>query len=421
MSLPTETQVRTYLFKWILAFEKLYVQLTNVSAGWPARAAAGYALFENDSPEVAQAEQLVRNQLSDTLTVNAFRQIVDPILRTYGRVKGYPDTDVVAILDKLILAYGAAGQTIQARNLAYGTVSQSGTGTGNLYRYTRSRYNYNLETPPPEAKVLKCVQDASNGAAQHEEIFQYTGAAAGRDLLDIRGSGTIFNVRAYSARDSLINNPSFSIVTGTTPTVTSLVDWTLDSGTLPVVDGTNYFRGFQGDTTPYAAKFAADASISQLLSVRGASFDPLTPYNLIVAYNRSTGSGTGTLTITVGDSTVSVNLTTASSGWNRVTLNLSSSDLWFANFNASNPVVRIAISGSSGYTLIDDVLLVPGTNLDGTYFFICGGATKFLMDDQFSWLDSNNDAEYGIIQRWMNRKYGRSFPSSLSPTFADPS
>lgn len=418
--MATEADYRQLISDVVITFERIFTQLTNSTAGYVTHEATVLNEVFSDIPELAQATIATRNALQSTLTVQSFRNWVDPIIRSLGRLKGYPETDISLILDHWYKDNVTNSVTINTRSPVFGSITQTGTGTGNIFRLTRDKYNKQVDTIWPEAKYFVCTNDSLNGATAHEEIFQYTGTARGKDLLQLAGSGNLTAMQSYSARNSLILNPSFSQISGTTPTVDSFDNWTKDSGTLPTAEGTNYFRGFQGDSTPYAAKFSADCVLSQKLSLSRNSFDPNTPYLLVAAYNRSIGSGTGTFTIQLGSKTNSVTLASASSGWQRLALLLTNADTWFDNWNTTDASVKLTISGSSGYTLVDDVLLVPMSYIGGTWWAICGGATLFLKDDKFAWTDANSDPYRGLNSKWFWWSYGRlPAPAASSPTWAD--
>lgn len=421
MALPSEPVLKLLISNIVILFEKLYVQLTNVTAGYVPHEATVLDALLSDSPEMAQSIQSIRLQLQNTMAIQNFRAVMDPVIRTYGRVKGYPETDVVTILQRLYQDNAQGGVTIKTRSPVFGSITgPTGTGNGNIYRLTKDQYNFTVETPWAESKSFKCTADGSSGAVVNEELFTFYGTAQGKDLLDVRGSGSLSAIRSYSARDSLLLNPSFSNYSGTLPTVSGITNWTLDSGTLPVIDTTNYYRGSFGDTAPAAAKFAANAVISQLLSVRGSTVDPNTPYVLIVAYNRSIGSGDGTLTITMGSKTASV-VMAAQSGWQRLAITLTNADAWFLNWGNTSPSIKVALSGwGTGYVLVDDVLFVPMVNVDGSWFTIAGGSTPFLYQDAFTWSDVNSDPYQGQNMKWFARKYGIvPAPGASSPTWVD--
>ena len=79
----------------------------------------------------------------------------------------------------------------------------------------------------------------------------------------------------------------------------------------------------------------------------------------------------------------------------------------------------VSQSRSGEELLIDDVLFVPWTPFDGSWYVIVGNPTKFLLDDKFTWNDSATDS---VIQRWLWRAYGVYLPHDVTSgiTITDP-
>ena len=112
----------------------------------------------------------------------------------------------------------------------------------------------------------------------------------------------------------------------------------------------------------------------------------------------------------------------AQTGWQTLTVpGTTGTNQWFENFNEDDLDITIAVSGmTSGLELhIDDVLFVPGTLFDGSWYWIAGGQTKFLFLDEFTYADTATDAK---IQRWLWRVYGRYLPHGTGTeiTITDP-
>ena len=83
-----------------------------------------------------------------------------------------------------------------------------------------------------DQKTLRCISDETSGTDAHEEIFELRGTNAGKDVLDVQGSGrSIRDVQAFSSNQSELSNPTFSQYTfagGTAAVgvpVTGTVEW----------------------------------------------------------------------------------------------------------------------------------------------------------------------------------------------------
>jgi hypothetical protein len=99
---------------------------------------------------------------------------------------------------------------------------------------------------------------------------------------------------------------------------------------------------------------------------------------------------------------------------------------WYKNFAQTDLQVQIDWTRTSGTLLIDDVLLVPGTPFDGSWYWAIPNSaasyTPHRVLDEFTWAD-NATASTGKIQVWNWRAFNRYLPHSngSSITFSDPS
>ena len=105
---------------------------------------------------------------------------------------------------------------------------------------------------------------------------------------------------------------------------------------------------------------------------------------------------------------------TAGSPWEVLTL---PTPVWYKNFLEEALDVEIIIILTAGTLLIDDVILSPGTNFDGSWYWLIGARTPFLREDEFTFTHTVTES---IIQRWFWRMFGRYLPHSGAPTWAEP-
>lgn len=347
---------------------------------------------------------------------------VFPILLQYAKFLDVPERTAQGILGRIYDHFIKTGQTIKTRAFTYGTPVASGTNVGNgvIKRLTTDFQGFDIENVHQELKRAECFGDAATGSFRHEERFQFIGEEARRDSLELKGSGRSVEIRALSARDSLLINPSFSSFGGSAiNSLTSIGGWTAttDITVHELIEGAgNFYRDFQGDTNPRAFQFNANDKLSQALTVRNTVLNANTPYYLQIAYNRELGAGDGTLTIRMGSTSKSVVLA-AQTGWNILSLDIDQ-NLWTRNFNEADLDIEIELSGNTtGSVAVDDVLFVPWAFFDGSWWLVIGGDTKFALEDKFVMTDTATDA---VIQRWLFRMFGRFLPHDAAPSIADP-
>lgn len=430
MATPTEAEVQTQISNLIAIFQELRKHGNVNSSGnisnYIAREDTYVQSLEGDFiPEALSGLSQFRAGINSSLSRDVCRAALDPLLRQYAKVVGtITETDPEGILDRLYDHFVTNSSTVNSRNITHGSPSAgSNIGGGTINRLTVDENNYELEAIPVEAMRADCIRDEHLGAVEHEEVFEFRGQDAEKDNVAITGSGSRIEVRALSARNSLLSNASFSQFSGTIASPTAITNWTVGSDIANFqLDETNYYRDFQGDSTPRALIFETNESISQNFNIRRLQLDYNTPYYCQVAYNRQVGSCDGRLTLTCGNQTADVVLS-AQTGWNVLRIAVGQGN-WPKNFvDVENPVIKLQLTGrTSGTLLIDDVIFAPYTPWLGTYYAIVGTATPFLYGDSFTWTDSFAGSD-SILQYWFWRLYNFFFPhdNASGETWADPS
>lgn len=387
---------------------------------------------EGDFSTVANRELSNFRAFLASAIENTFgRRIIDPLLRNYARAAGdIVETAGPDIMRRLYIRAITPGTTIRvkSRNINFGAVAAgSNLGNGTIRRLTQDAYGFNIEACHMEPKRAECTRDAVEGADLNEEVFFFRGATAYPDQLLISGSGAGAEIKGLSARQSFITNASFSSFTNTIAAPTEISGWTPGSaiGNFALLES-SYYRGAGGtsDPTPRSLKISANDYLEQAFDINNVKLDPDLPLYMAIAYNREVGAGDGVLTFRVGNATVSVTLA-AQTGWNVLMIPLDKR-LFPRNFaTVSNPVVRITLANrTTGYVLVDDVVMCPMTMFNGTWYALVGGSNPFIGNnrDSFTWSDTLVSSD-SILQQWFWKLYGAYLPSVTngSETWLDPS
>lgn len=419
--LPTETEVKS--------MGSAAAKLLNEHRKWLQDNTPNYVGLEDTliqslegpwATDVGNGVSLMR--ASEDAALKSGANVLLPILRTYVAVAGdaRANSDAGVAFRALYEYYAANSRFVQSRVFTFGSPSAGGgnVGTGVLNRLNKDEYDFDIEAQTPDAKALKCVRDYRLGVEQGQEVFEIRGAPAlpGNQWIQLQGSGKVRQIRGLTGSDSQamnIQNPSFSIYTGTG----TFTGWT-QSGTI-AAELTTTYRPLQGESTPVAVKLTGNGSLYQAIDDRRINANSDVPYYCQIAYNRSAGSGDGTLTLTLGNVSSSVSLGGASSGWQilRIALN---GDGWYKQWAKNGGQLKIEIgSNTTGYTLIDDVIFAPMQAFDGGWYALVGGATPWVMGDTFSFTDSCTDS---VLQRMFWLLFGRYLPHSTggTVTWSDP-
>ena len=426
MAAPTLAEVEDQWAKAVNLLEELrqYAEV-NSTDNWVDLENALVTAMESDfADQILASTAQTRTFLANALSNENMANMLLPHLRSYVRhIAGSPELNNIQKMAERIYRHMIDNSlTVNSRNFSYGSPSAgSNTGNGTILRLNTDGDNHLIENQHVDAKTVTCRADQSSGTNEHEESFEFQGAAPGRDGLQLSGSGKSNRIASLSARNSLLNNQSFSQFGNTAAAPDAITDWTSSvtvNSTNYSLDNSNIYRDFQGDD-PFALNIKVSGNLTQQLSVRNTKLRPGVPYMLQVAWNRQVGSASGTLLIRMGSKNNSVSVS-AQTGYQllRVPSTFGQNN-WFPNFNEQDLDIAIEWTRTGGELLLDDVLLIPATGFDGSWYWILGGSTPFLRDDSFTFTDTEGGA---ILQSIFFRATGLYLPSenSGSETWNDP-
>lgn len=418
------------------------VRLSVISAGSP------YNTLENNTlpplekgnfqAQIANAAKAHRAQVVGGISDAVVRAMLDPVMLTYGVAIRSPWSDPVRIFDDVYDRFVLSGLTVASRAFSFGAVATGAgiVGNGTVHRCTADYNAKTIESPfGADTITVKCIRDvAVGGANRHEEAFEIRGLPVGIDRGYERGSGEVVELTALSARSSQANgivNPSFSQVAPTTSgsIVTTLTGWALyaSGGSALSFGGAGasnltvrtssglYYRDSVGDSSPKAIAFAKNYTLKQSAVLAKLKSD--VPYLMQIAYKPA--SRKGKIHLIVGDQSVSASLSGAS-GWNKLVMTMGQK-CWARAFDTTSPVLAIkTTSGTAGVgsVIVDDVVVGTMTKRDSLFYGVIGGTTKFLVDDKFTFTDTETGS---IVQRWLSRAYKKYLPGTGgSPTVTEP-
>lgn len=392
--------------------------------------------------EASSAIQSVRGLIAGAVSQGTAQSVMLPFLKTYlksviGRTGLSSAAEMWAELRKYFID---TNLRVDSRRMTFGSSSAGGSNVGNpqVLRLTRDRYNFDIESGYGDSKRLICIADQNTGTAQGNETWQIVGQARAKDDLQRSGSGLEATINGLTLDDSLLSNPGFRTFGGTagSDAPTSLTGWTstdLTGAALTYnvtnygIDQTNTFRTGPSDGTPGSLTMKVSSRITQKLTVRGTELDKDTPYLLAVVWNRSVGAATGTLNMRMGAITSTVTLA-AQSGYQVTTVpSPVGFSAWYRQFAQNDMQVQIEFVRTGGTLNICEVLLVPGTQFDGVWYWILPSSATWTAPrvlDTFTFADGESSTG-GVNQRWFARAQFAGSDSYLphsngsSITFAD--
>lgn len=427
MASPSEAEVRVMLQNAVnLLEETRKFASVNASNYLGIEDTLTQALEGDYMEALLRAVKSNRGKLAGMLGDGA--AILTPIIREYGRIINAPEQEIGSILARLYIYFVANSFTVKTRAFTFGSPAAAGgnVGTGTIVRSNKGYDGDDIESQHADAKIATCVSDQNTGQKKHKEIFQFKGGDRGPDLLqsyDV-GSGKTRTVTALSTQESLMRNPSFHLYVGSAVGIgnmTSLTGWTLASGLITDagVSETAANIYVTGPDEDVARSLMIDNNLkfTQALSLKNTILERGRPYIWQIAYNRQIGAGTMDLTIRVGSNASATVSLAAQTGWQllRPTIN---ANLWPENFEQDAMDIEIEISNyAAGFVILDNFIFAPMENFDNSWYAIFGGQTPFLLDDEFTWTDTETGAK---IQRWLHRAFNFFLPHDAAPTIADP-
>jgi len=428
MASPTNTQIETMITEAIELVDDVSQSTfqTNLANLGIAVGAAG-AEYQT---EILQGGEASRNQMNNFLA--SIEGALSWIFLEYGRLIGSPQTDIGELLDPVtgdLWKYFIDNtRHVKTRGITHGAVAAGGSnvGSGSVYRLAKQNDDQAIENCAMTVKTLKCVQDMNSGTRIGEELFEISHGTTGKDEVDFISHGEVGLIETIGPENGFGANMSFQDLDGTADAASSLT-------TIPDWSVTTLLTNFEYDTatpspfesspteldgTAYSLKIKATDGISQKIRDIGQTLNPNIPHFFMIHYNRQDGTGTGTLTINMGAATNNVTLA-AQTGWNVLALAVDQ-NLWYSLFNEDDLDLSVAWTKTGGtYINIDYMVFGEMVQFDGLWYMPVGGATRFLLDDQFTFTDVLAGSE-GKVQSWLWRRYRSMLPWNATPSVSDP-
>jgi len=385
------------------------------------------AVLESDyARDIKNGAAAFRAAYAQVLTSQNPKNMLNAVVRTYGKLIKSPGASATAILPDLYDYFVANSRTVKSREMTFGspTAGGSNAGSGTLQRVTKDADGNDIEGADTDEFTATCIGAEGAGAVEHAEQFVIQGTAPGVAPADggVAASNVLTASNANTTQTTLAN-PSFDNLTPTTvgSALTALPSWTVsDFADIVVSDDT--FRGAQGVTAPRAIRLNTNRTISQDLR----SVTRTTPYLVRVAWMRK-DSADGTLKIKVGGIEKTVDVSTGTNDvWNILYIDRDD-DAWPSNWSNVTPTLELSLaSNTTGGVVLDDVVVEQMTRHAGTWWKVDGGATPFEIDDVFTMTDSEGTA--AVIQNELRRLFpnnqgGGGFylpATAVSPTVTDP-
>lgn len=390
------------------------------------------AAGDTRSERSLNAAQLFLENSGGTISVDQLLNDLEASIENLNEALELPrGTDAVTTFRRFRQWMIDNSESVASRGLTFGTPSYSAsTGDGELVILSKDDNDQDNESVWAQKYTIEITEDQTTPGSlgRNKEGFEIRGAFSednGFARATLKESNNVASGTVKSSSDTEISllNPSFDEFTPEeyptfTGPLTDLPGWTVSSFSGLTIDTTNYWLANEDDATPVSLSVTAvNPTISQKFSALNFKFDPFLPYLPGFYYNRSLGSASGTISLTIGSLALSHVLSTET-GWNRFPI--ASADLyklWSKHFtDASDPAFTIGSSGLSGTILYDHCFVLPFEFFDNTPFLLLAGSTPFVNRDKITF--SISQAARAILQIWSVLTTGIHLPTDGSPTWS---
>jgi len=316
-----------------------------------------------------------------------------------------------------IYAYDVANsKAVTSRNwtryavVAGGPENHTNKGGGTCYRLLLDEHNLALQGGDPGVIEVKCNGAAAVGGGARERWrtrwraqYRATASDAIARYSSPRRVEPVEFDELWPDPGGIVGNPSFDA--GSAGDLAAAPSpWEVVTGTITNhdLDGTVYFRQ-DGRATPLSLKIVGeDLRLKQQLAKLGKSLPRRVPLIRAIAYDRETGSYSGTLYLYTGAEATSVALS-AQTGWNWLVSAMEDGCWWLGGQEQDNPLIEVFSDRTGGDLRVDTLIVKQMTHFDGTYLGVLGaagagsgGATPddFQLDDVFTFTDSETAGGY---------------------------
>lgn len=378
----------------------------------------------NHISETATQLRSLRTKANSIITGGS--SFLSPMVKDLGRVGYYSlKTSSVDILQDIADGMTTLSETVKNRAFTFGSVSAyvSNVGDGTVYRLTKDKNNANIENGYANGGItkIKCTSDRYSRRTSGNEAFEIYGV--GLTDIDAIELGTapqaVTAIYALTSRQCTTYITDGSFDTADDSGTLTCSGWDFDVPANFTKEVTDTFRNTPGSSSGIAIKINDNSYLEQNLSDKGKSFDATKPTCIVLRYMRK-NSCDGTLTLTLGSKSVTVDLSTATNDvWADLTLGVTDNKGYYGQWFKDDTTIKIALSGATtGEVIVDEIIVTQPTAYDGKYYFVTAGKTDYLKDDYFTFTDSVLNT--GRIQYILSRLFGVYLPhTNGTPTWAD--
>lgn len=388
--------------------------------------------------ELPNALAAFRSSAQGLISRDRARALLAPIIFEYARLLpvGSGRTTLPELMQAIREHWRSPAQSIATRSITYAAPA---AGPGNVGNVSLERLNVDEDGNPYsdatiETKTFRCVADQNSGARKWAERWSLEGEEASYDWAEMGRKGTgnqglVLETAHGGSGPNYLRNGTFAEFSAAgTPKFSGWQE--ISGGGLITEDTANTYRQLPGESTARALRMTPSGSTvielrQPLEFFRTQTFLRFVPIYARVMVNRSLGAATGgSLTLTFGAQSITVNIGDLPTGWTEVRLPIGA-NLYRKAWNA-DPLyfgIRWNPSSSTGYLLWDEATLVPWIQADATWWLPIMRAeapVASLAEDILTAANTGGAPGTGKIAYALKIAGLGHLPTSGTPTLADP-
>lgn len=368
------------------------------------------------------------------------RRQLDPVFGNILRLAGHPGGDIRANWGRIYRFFVDNGLTFKPRGMAYPTIPSGTSGKGpagaivgdaTFHRLIVDRYGNPFDSGRgPVDWTARCITDQTNGARQFSEVFRFESDTS-LTIFHQGPAGEIQTVTIPNNGGGILAQPSFKIGNAANANLTAngLGRWKDDAGIAGNYELSEiaYRRGtseLAENLKALSVMFKRTGAASILYQEITQSLSRTVPYLFGGSFYRQNASDR-TVKVRLGTyEGINFNMTAQPDATWTKQVAVIDENLFLDNFQptdgSSKLRFEIEVSDGAGEVLADNMFLIPGIPLNGTWIWLVPGQLNHVLNDEMVFTDPA-PADNGKHATVVHEAYGTHLPTlAVGYTVPDP-
>lgn len=366
------------------------------------------------------------------------RRQYDPVFNNILRLSGHPGGDIRANWGRIYRFLVKNNLTFKPRGIAYATAPSGTSGKGPLnaivgdstfHRLTVDRFGNVFDSGRGLVDwTARCITDQTNGARRFSEVFRYESDTS-LTIFHQGPAGEIQTITIPNNGGGILSQPSFKIGNAANNALTAngLGKWRDDAGIVGAYELSEiaYRRGsseLADNLVPLSVMFKRTGAASILYQEITQSLSRTVPYLFGGSFHRLNASNRQVKVRLGKYEGINFNIGAQGDGTWSKQVAVIDENLFLDNFQPTDGSTRlrfeIEVADGSGEVLADNMFLIPGVPLNGSWVWQVPGQKFHTLTDELVFSDGAPTVN-GKHATGVHEAYGVHLPT-LNPGFTVP-